>query len=241
MREDYGKSYRELYQHHWWWRARERFILDILRARQPAQGWQRILDVGCGDGLFFDQLLQFGDVTGVESAESLISPHGPHRARIHVGAFDSALQLRNEFHLVLMLDVLEHLPDPVAALRYALQLLVPGGALLITVPAFNALWTNHDVINLHCTRYTRKTFRPLAREAGLRIEFERYFFHWLFPVKVATRMLERLSGRDPAPAQLPNPFINKLLYAFSRLEDRTWGRLPLPFGSSLMVLGTKPL
>jgi len=241
LREDYGKSYKELYERHWWWRARERLILDVLRAHQPASRWQRILDVGCGDGLFFDQLLQFGEVTGVESAESLVSPDGPHRSRIHVGAFDSRLQLSDGFSLVLMLDVLEHLPDPGAALRYALQLLAPGGTVLVTLPAFNVLWTNHDVINQHCTRYTKRTFCKLAREAGLHIEIERYFFHWLFPVKIAARIVEHISRSRPTPARVPNLWINKLLYALSRFEEMTWGRLSLPFGSSLVVLGTKPL
>jgi 2-polyprenyl-3-methyl-5-hydroxy-6-metoxy-1,4-benzoquinol methylase len=241
LREDYAQSYKELYERHWWWRFRERLILDVIQARQPATGWQRILDVGCGDGLFFDQLLQFGEVIGVESAESLVSQDSPHRSRIHIGAFDSSLQLRNDFSLVLMLDVLEHLPDAGSALRYALQLLVPGGAVLITLPAFNVLWTNHDVINQHFTRYTKKTFCKLAREAGLHIEMEQYFFHWLFPVKLVARIVERVSVSRPAPARVPKPWINKLLYGLSRFEDRTWGRLPLPFGSSLMVLGRKPL
>jgi 2-polyprenyl-3-methyl-5-hydroxy-6-metoxy-1,4-benzoquinol methylase len=240
LREDYAENYKELYECHWWWRARERLILDVLRTRQPAQGWQKILDVGCGDGLFFHQLLRFGDVTGVESAESLVSPGGPHRPRIRVGAFDSRIHLGNNFSLVLMLDVLEHLPDPGSALRYALQLLAPGGTVLITVPAFNLLWTNHDVINQHCTRYTKKTFHKLAHEAGLHIEMERYFFHWLFPLKVVTRIVERLSKSQPLPARVPSPWFNKLLYSFSYFEEQSWGRLPLPFGSSLMVLGTKP-
>jgi 2-polyprenyl-3-methyl-5-hydroxy-6-metoxy-1,4-benzoquinol methylase len=241
LREDYGESYKDLYERHWWWRARERIILDVLRARQPTHGWKRILDVGCGNGLFFDQLQQFGEVVGVEAAESLVSQDGTHRSRIHVGPFDSRLQLSSGFSLVLMLDVLEHLADPGAALRYALQLLVPGGTVLITLPAFNGLWTNHDVINQHCTRYTKKTFDKLAHEAGLPIEIERYFFHWLFPVKIAARLVEHISKSPPSPARVPNLWINKLLYRLSRFEDRSWGRLPLPFGSSLMVLGRKPL
>jgi SAM-dependent methyltransferase len=211
----------------------------MLRARQPAQGWKRLLDVGCGDALFFDELAQFGEVEGVESEESLISQDNPHRTRVHIGSFDRTSQITGEFSVVLMLDVLEHLADPVAALRYALELLAPDGVLLATVPAFNSLWTNHDVINQHYTRFTKRSFRKLADNAGLRIEEERYFFHWLFPVKFVTKILEHAVGSQPAPARVPAQWINKLLYRFSRLEDRTWGRLNLPFGSSLMIVGRK--
>src|SRR2546426_671635 len=49
---EYAVRYRDLYRRHWWWRARERLILDVLRRLRPGAGWSAILDVGCGDGLF---------------------------------------------------------------------------------------------------------------------------------------------------------------------------------------------
>ena len=83
MRDDYLKLYRDLYEQHWWWRAREKLILKTLRTRQPPGGWKRILDVGCGDGLLFDQLMPFGEVEGVEPSAVSVSEHSPHRSRIH--------------------------------------------------------------------------------------------------------------------------------------------------------------
>lgn len=239
MRAEYGERYRELYNHHWWWRARERFVLELLRAKQPPQGWKRILDVGCGDGLFFDQLAKFGDVEGVEPAEALVSAQGPYRSCIHTVPFDANFQPGKQFSLILMLDVLEHLSDPVGALRHSLALLDPGGTILVTVPAFKLLWTNHDLINDHVTRYTRSRFRSLARQAGMRIEIDRYFFHWTFPAKLVTRLGERALARKPMPPAVPSRAINRLLYHFSCFEQKTWGRLPLPLGSSYMAMGRK--
>lgn len=239
LREDYAQLYCELYNRHWWWRARERLILDVLRDQQPSRGWRRILDVGCGDGLFFDELLQFGEVEGVELSSALVSADGPHRSRIHVGNFDPSLPLDGDFGLILMLDVLEHMHDPVAALRFALSKLDSDGKLLITVPAFNTLWTNHDVINHHVTRYTKSSFREVAREAGVFVEADRYFFHWLFPIKAARRMAERVLGSKPTPAQAPPEWINRTLYRFSLLENQVSSILPLPFGSSLLVFGSR--
>ena len=214
-------------------------ILKVLQAQQPPGGWQRILDVGCGDGLFFDPLAPFGDVEGVEPSAKAVRPDGPHRARIHVCPFDESFQPGREFRLILMLDVLEHLADPAAALRHALALLSRRGMLLVTVPAFRALWTNHDRINEHLTRYTRRTFRALAGQAGLSIQSERYFFQWLVPCKLATRVLEGALHLQPRPASVPAGWVNTLLYLLSRLEQSTWGALPWPFGSSLLVWGRK--
>ncbi|MEJ2006657.1 MAG: class I SAM-dependent methyltransferase [Acidobacteriota bacterium] len=239
MRADYGERYRELYNHHWWWRAREGFVLGIIRAKQPPQGWKRILDVGCGDGLFFDQLAKFGDVEGVEPAEGLVSKRGPYRAHIHTVPFDGNFQPGKQFSLILMLDVLEHLNDPVGALRHALALLEPRGTVLVTVPAFNLLWTNHDLINEHVARYTRRRFRGLARQAGMEIKFDQYFFHWAFPAKLVTRLGEWVLGRKPVPPAVPSPAINRLLYRLSCFEQKTWGRLPIPFGSSYVAMGRK--
>ncbi len=240
MRTDYGQVYRELYQHHWWWRAREAMILYVLRAQEPPRGWKQILDVGCGNGLFFDQLSKFGEVQGIEHAKELVSPSGPHRDRIHIGPFDESFQPREQFSLILMLDVLEHLADPTAALRHAWALLEPGGTLLVTVPAFMLLWTNHDLLNRHFTRYTKSSFRHLARAAGIKLDTEKYLFHWLFPVKLAARLLEAVLRLEPAPPQIPPKWLNNILFFASHFEYRALDRAALPFGNSLMVIGRKP-
>ena len=237
MDPEYGKLYRDLYNHHWWWRAREAALLQALTALQPPRGWTRILDVGCGDGLFFDRLLTFGEVEGVEPAAELVEPTGPHRHRIHVCPFDDRFQPGHSYDLILMLDVLEHLDNPVGALRRALDLLMPAGLVIITVPAFMVLWTNHDVVNHHRTRYTKNTLRSVAQQAGMRIDHERYWFQWMFPIKVITGVAERVSRRPPAPARIPAPWLNRLLYGWSRLERSLLDPLRLPFGSSLLAIG----
>ena len=240
MDSSYGARYRELFQRHWWWRARERVILDALRAHQPAAGWRTVLDVGCGDGLFFDELAKLPGVElveGVEPAEALVSPDGPHRARIHVANFDATFAPARRYSLILMLDVLEHLPDPAASLRHALSLLEPGGVVLATVPAFRALWTRHDDLNHHYTRYDTTSIAALANEAGMRIDESRYFFHWTAAAKIATRLKEALIRGEPASPSVPPAPINRALYTLSRLEQRLVGALPVPFGSSLLVVG----
>jgi SAM-dependent methyltransferase len=235
--ETYGRSYQRLYEEHWWWRSREAAILGILDGLRPPGGFGRILDVGCGNGLFFDRLSSFGEVEGVESSAELLDPTGRHRARIHVAPFDSGFRPGRRYGLVLMLDVLEHLPEPSAALRHALALLEPGGRIVITVPAFPALWTTHDDLNHHFTRYTKGSFARVAREAGLRIDRSHYWYQWAFPVKLAVRVAEKLLGSKPSSPSIPPPPINRALYRLSRAEQILFARLPIPFGSSLLIIG----
>lgn len=240
MDSDYGARYRELFQRHWWWRARERVILDALRRHRPAAGWRNVLDVGCGDGLFFDELARLPGVQlveGVEPAADLVSPDGPHRGRIHVAPFDASFQPGRRYSLIVMLDVLEHLPDPAASLRHALSLLEPDGVFLATVPAFMALWTRHDDLNHHYTRYDKSSFARLAAGGGLRIDESRYFFHWTAIGKIVTRIKEALIPGEPASPTVPPAPVNRALYALSRIEARLFDTLPIPFGSSLMVVG----
>ena len=235
MDPEFSQRYRELYERHWWFRAREKLIIEFLRRQQPSKGWKTILDVGCGDGLFFRELQRFGEVDGIEPISEVISPNNPFRQRIYVGSFDESFQPRKRYLLILMLDVLEHVDAPVAALRHALSLLEPEGFLLITVPAFRLLWTSHDELNHHYTRYTKASFNCVAEEAGIEIVQERYLFTWVFLAKLAARVKESLLGAKPTIPRVPPSGLNRLLYSVSRLEEKFLRSLPVPLGSSLLI------
>jgi trans-aconitate methyltransferase len=214
-------------------------IVSTLRSMAPAGGWPSILDVGCGDGLFFDRLAEFGGVEGVESEASLVDPGGRWASRISIQPFDETFQPRKRYGLITMLDVVEHLPDAGAALRRAASLLEPGGTLLVTVPAFQSLWTSHDDFNHHVQRFTRKTFARSIEGAGLETVATRYFFFWTCPVKLLIRVKEGVLDRPSEMARVPASFVNRALYGLSRLEEASLGRLPVPFGSSLLYVGRR--
>jgi 2-polyprenyl-3-methyl-5-hydroxy-6-metoxy-1,4-benzoquinol methylase len=234
----YSAIYRRLYDEHWWWRARGQFIVAELRRRIAGPG-HRILDVGCGNGLLFDRLAPFGEVEGVEVDAAAAGPGGRHRDRIFVGPFDHRFQPGRSYSVILMLDFIEHLADPLPALRRALELLDDDGIVLVTVPAFPSLWTSHDDLNRHFLRYTKRSFELLAGSAGMRIVDWRYFFHWVHPVKLLVRARERLAPSPPAPPSIPPAPLNAILFHLSRLEQIVFRRLPLPFGNSLFVLGCR--
>ncbi len=236
MHPEYALAYRELYHRHWWWRAREKFILDAVERLCPNGAGGGILDVGCGDGLIFEKLIRFGAVEGIEMNQAAVDPNGPWASRIHVHAFDDTFESGQRYALVLLLDVLEHFTEPVHCLRRAVQLLAPDGAILVTVPAFRALWTSHDVLNRHFTRYTRRSLRELAWQAGARVETCRYFFQWTFPMKLALRLKEALTLPVPEVPRVPPEWVNRPLYYLSIFEQKALSRWPVPFGSSLLAV-----
>jgi SAM-dependent methyltransferase len=230
----YASVYRELYQRHWWWRAREIAVLRILRQQVPAGGWHRVLDVGCGDGLLFGRLHEFAaEFEGVEPDLRLLSRPNPN---IHVGPFDATFRPGEPYDAILMLDVLEHMDNPVDALVRAQELLVPNGVLVITVPALMLLWTSHDVINHHRIRYSRQSFGEIAAAAGLQLILQRYLFQWTCPLKVVQGRLERLFGSRLDNPTVPPAGINGLLLGLSVVENWLASYLPFPFGSSLLVV-----
>ncbi len=214
---------------------RERWVLQVLRQNCPANGWGSILDVGCGDGLLFDRLMEFGDVEGIETSREIVDPANPQFQKIHIGPFDDSFRPGKQYSLILLLDVLEHIPDPGAALRRCESLLKPGGSLVVTVPAFNVAWTNHDVLNHHMTRYRRATLLPLLQKAGFKIEDSAYWFQWTFPVKLAQRFTEKLFRLRPASPKTPLLAVNRALCSLCSLEHSILRPLHLPFGTTLFA------
>jgi 2-polyprenyl-3-methyl-5-hydroxy-6-metoxy-1,4-benzoquinol methylase len=239
MDPEYSQQYAELYRSHWWWRAREVFILRNLDALVPTGGWNRILDVGCGDGLTLGILTRFGrEVEGLEADPAIVSQATAQRFRIHIGMLDQEFAPEGRFDLITMFDVLEHIQDPVAALQRCREILAPGGSLLITVPAFRSLWTHHDDVNHHFTRYTRRSLTEVLQRAGLSSTMSRYFFHWLVLPKLAIRAHERLFKGRPSVTRIPSPAVNRGLTELCTLEQKTVTRLRIIPGTSLLTLAS---
>lgn len=239
----YVEKYRRLYERHWWWRARERMVLGLVRPRVPEGGFGPILDVGCGDGLFFEALGAYGVPEGIEVDAGAVSEAGRTRGTIHVRPFDEGFEPDRAFGLILMLDVVEHLDDDVAALRHARRLLAAGGTLIVTVPALPCLWTRHDDLNHHRRRYTRRTLERALGAADLEVERIFYYFHWLVLPKLLVRVYERLRPPGDSFPEVPAEPVNRLLTSLSLAENALFERARFLPGSSLAavaVAGSPP-
>jgi SAM-dependent methyltransferase len=242
MQSDYGAVYSRLYREHWWWRSREAILLEQLRGLGLREGEPReILDVGCGDALSFRALGRFGRVRGIEVDEGLLDPEGPDRARISTRPLGDPMYADPSwrFDLITALDVLEHIDDDRAAASAMVGMLRPGGVLVVSVPAFELLWDEHDEINHHKRRYTAGRLRTLLSGLGLEDLRVRYLFRGLLAPKLAVRLINSARGGDRKVAQhgIPGPAINAAMRRLCEIEDRLLRRVPVPFGTSVLASG----
>lgn len=247
MQESYSHSYANLWRNHWWWRVRHRLVMrTVAQCLRSAQlpGRARIFDVGCAGGLTLDDLSQFGDVYGLEPDPHLIDSCPHWRDRVELTEFSRHYRAKRSYHLVLMLDVLEHIEDEQGAIQGLWNLLEPGGQLILTVPALESLWSVHDEINRHFRRYRRRELGERLAAQGFEVLDLQYFFAWSLPLLYLRRLLlgtKRRQGQDYA-VRVPSKPINALFSGLSRCElwlMRMGVRWPL--GSSLLAVARRPL
>lgn len=172
---------------HWYYVAKGRALRAILKDISPVT---EVLDVGAGSGIFTRQLLEMGLAKRgvcVDPAYETERVEGPIR---FVRAVETISQ-----KVILMMDVLEHVDDDVGLLMQYTADMPRDGCVLATVPAFQWLWSGHDVFLEHRRRYTLCQFEEVMRRAGLTVLRSRYFFGALFPVIAAMRMGRRMGGR----------------------------------------------
>jgi 2-polyprenyl-3-methyl-5-hydroxy-6-metoxy-1,4-benzoquinol methylase len=234
MQTEYSDAYPDLYRHHWWWRAREHFLLRRIQELLHGRSDVRILDVGCGAGLFFEALDRYGRIEGVESDGAAAQRSGRWRDRIHVGELDDSYFPHQPFDLILMLDVIEHVADPVRLVKNAARVLEPEGYVLITVPAFEILWTAHDDINHHLRRYSRSQLHAAVTASGLTVVESRFLFPSLVVPKLIVRVKEALTAKPGGLPQIPQPTVNSALQTWFQMENAVGGWLP--FGTSLLAV-----
>jgi SAM-dependent methyltransferase len=139
--------------------------------------------------------------------------------------------------------VIEHTPDDVRTLTELRRVTRPGGSLVVTVPAYPALWSRHDEVNHHFRRYTRRALRSAAAAAGWRVEYETHFNGvYLLPaalVRLALRVRPDVQRRSEL-ALTPASF-DRLLELPLRVEAALIARgVRLPAGLSLLAVLRAP-
>jgi SAM-dependent methyltransferase len=195
MDRDYELQTHRAEDRHWWYRGRRRVLERVIGALELPQH-ARILDAGCGSGRNMVDLARRGKVTGIELSETSASLARERDAgEVITGSVQQMPFANDSFDLAVCLDVIEHLEDDLAALRELRRVLAPTGSLLVTVPAYQWLWSGHDEVNHHFRRYTRRTLQRAAEQAGWRQVRSTHFNSLLLPVAVLLRVLDRFSRK----------------------------------------------
>jgi SAM-dependent methyltransferase len=225
---------------HWWYRGRRRVIRAVLDEIALPAG-ARILDAGCGSGRMLDELAAYGEVSGIDLSETAAAAaRARGHAEVRVGPLETLPWEDDAFDLVTAFDVIEHTPDDRRTLAELRRVTRPGGRALITVPAYQRLFSAHDVVNQHYRRYARPSLFAAAQAAGWRPGRTTYFNSVLLAPAAAVRLLQRRHAHAPkarSDLALTPPRLNGLLELPLRGEA-AWLRRGrrLPAGLSLLAV-----
>jgi SAM-dependent methyltransferase len=244
MDERLMRAMLELDEQHWWYRGRRKIIrAELDRVALPAQAVA--LDAGCGSGRTLDELAAYGEVHGIEldpEAAQLARNRG--RGEVRIGRLEALPWDDATFDLITCLDVIEHTPDDRLTLRELRRVCKPGGWLLVTVPAYQALWSLHDEANHHYRRYSRASLRSAALAAGWQLERMTSFNTLLLAPAAAVRVAQRRFRRDgeyTPELRIGPEWLNAALERPLRLEARWLSRGgTLPAGLSLLAVMRSP-
>lgn len=237
------EAYAEMHaieENHWWFKARREILknqITLLNLKKNSH----ILEIGCGTGGNLKMLSTFGSVTAVEMndlARQLAINSNPSIKTIYPGSLPSDIPFINtKFDLICLFDVLEHIREDQESLIKLSDFLKPNGKIILTVPAYQWLWSSHDEFHHHHRRYTKKEIKKLLATSKLHSIKISYFNSLLFPIAALVRIFQKLKlSSTSRHEKIPATYINYILRAIFSLERILLKRTALPFGLSLLAV-----
>ncbi|MBC5774449.1 class I SAM-dependent methyltransferase [Pontibacter sp. KCTC 32443] len=241
----YEEKYHTLEEQHWWFRARRHMVYTLVQELNlPPDA--AILEVGCSAGPLLLQLQQAGytNLTGIDVSKKAIAL-GQQRGLKGISVMDGAKITFPDaaFDLVITSDVLEHIADDAKAIQEWARVLKSGGKMIVFVPAFQHLWSGHDVVNHHFRRYTKTQLKAIVAQAGLQVNRASYWnFSLYFPTWVVRRLQNSIASENSPHEdnlqQVPG-IVNGVLTTLVKLENKVLKKMDLPIGVSTFVLAEK--
>jgi SAM-dependent methyltransferase len=228
----------------YWWFAGRRYLVRRLLDEMDLPPHPRILDAGCGTGAGLDNLERRAPAFGIDvSPEALRFCRRRGKSRLLASSLEQPGIRDATFDVVTALDVLEHCDDDGRVLRALFRVLRPGGSLIVTVPAYPFLWSEHDEALHHKRRYRARELRRAVLEAGFSIRRMSGLVSSFLPAVVAFRVGQMLLPGRKGPrasfVELPGP-VNALLTFLLVTEVESSRRLPIPFGVTIYVVAQRP-
>ena len=254
MDTEYYIDYYDLERSHWWFTARIDILESILSKRilvntEPNTSI-KILNVGVATGATTEMLSKYGEVTSLEfdkdCCQFLFDKTGIQA--VNASVTDMPFE-DNSYDLVCAFDVIEHVENDFLAIQEIDRVLKPGGFTFTTVPAFQFLWGDHDLINHHFRRYTRTNYNKLLSSSTITTTYLNYFNFWLFlPIslvrvcsKVLTLAFQKKEQKSSDTEGInSNKLIGTLLGGIFNSEKYLLHLgIRLPFGVSIVHIGKK--
>lgn len=228
---------------HWWFVGRRRLLGRLLADLQVAPT-ARILDIGTSTGTNLRMLrdLGFTHYQGLDpSPEAVRWCAEKALGDVVLGDACGIPFAAGTFDLVLATDVLEHLENDTLALTEIVRVLKPGAPVIITVPAFAALWGRQDEVSQHLRRYRGRELLGKLAAAGL-VCTRAFYFNYLLliPIFVARQLINLLHIEVRSENEINSPCVNRLLTAIFDLDVRTAPLLRPPAGVSFLAVARRP-
>jgi SAM-dependent methyltransferase len=224
---------------HWWYEGRRALVRATLRQFEIPDGLA--LDVGCGTG---DNMDMLAEVAGLGVVGTDLSAHALRyatRGRTGIALAEHLPIGTGTCGLVSSMDVIEHLDDDLVGLREYRRVLVPGGVLLLTVPAYEWLWSEHDVWAAHRRRYRVGGLASVVEAAEFEVLYTSYYNSFLVPPAAVLRRtpLRRLLKQANEEVGNTSPFVSKVMTRLSSVDRRLALRGWVPFGLSILLVGRR--
>ncbi len=223
---------------HWWFRSKATFVSLLIRRFAPTDGW--LVDIGAGPGGVTAMLgWAPGRTIALERNVELVQETKRRNAVQAVAGNASQLPFADAtVDVVCLLDVIEHLSDPVSTIREAARILTNDGSLIINVPAHPRLWSSADEVLGHAKRYTRKSLSAELEQGGCRIVWSSHVFSWLV-LPVWFRRRTQPSGEPQLGLDVSSSFIDRIAMLLTRIEWFVASHVPLALGTSVLCVAQR--
>lgn len=230
---------------HFWFQGFRGYVRPVIDDLAAGCRDLRIVDCGCGTGHNLRLLRPYGRAVGFDLTRGGLvraraNGHAVARGDVTRAPFADA-----SFDLATSFDVLQCVERDDLAMREMARIVRPGGAVLVTVAAFEALRGDHAEVWGEFRRYVPGSVRALLEGAGLSVVRLSFMFASLFPLMLAVRAAQRLlrpirPARADADIAVPAAPVNTALAWLVRSEAVLARRVPMPLGSSILAVGRKP-
>jgi SAM-dependent methyltransferase len=229
---------------HFWFRGFRHFIHPVLDQIAEGRRDLRLIDCGCGTGHNLPLLRQYGRTFGFDLTAAGLAYAARRGVPIARANISDIPFLSGSCDVVTSFDVMQYVPDDALTFREFARLLRPDGSLIVTVAAMDVLRGGHAAFWPEIRRYSPERLRQITEGAGLRIVRLSYLFGSLFPMVLAARLVSRGGGRNGAAGNdwemtIPPAPLNAALTWVLRGEAAISRWVPMPFGSSLLVVAKK--
>src|SRR3989344_7455237 len=229
----------ELEEVHWWHIAKRKICLALIKKYVKTRSNFKVLDIGCGTGKNLEEFCKFGKAFGIDTSIDAIRFCREKRGlkNVTLASAQKTGFSYDSFDVVCILDVLEHTDDK-KTLKEIHRILKPGGLLLITVPAFNFLWSRWDEVLHHRRRYTRDSLGRILYLSNFKVIKISYMYFFLIIPLVIIRFIKSIMFKKhyPSDFKISSNFLNKLMLAVTALESKLIFNCSVPVGTSLLCI-----